>query len=551
MTASSSTARRASVARTLAVLCGGRSTRLGSDKGLYQPLGDEPLFARAVRLWGPLHSEVLLVVRDATQAKLYRAAVETHLTSDEVTKVRIVTDEDTGVCVLPTAAIAGVHTALATAKHEDVTVVPVDQIGIRPLHLQKLFARAATTEASQGRRAPLVCFVAEDDRALPFPSLWQKALRPRLLARLEDASFGVRHALRDLDAATVPAGDFAEELSFNGNTAEEIQTYFGTPLFDPFKRRLHYLRFSLTEACNLSCTYCLPEGFPEWYRHKARLGMPEIDTLLRGFRALGFRKLRLTGGEPTVHPKCMDALRLARKVGYEKIAMTTNGLLMPDIGAWADAGLSQLNVSLDALDPVRFEAVTKSKDVGKVIKVIEDAVDHGLTVKVNTVLLRSKNGDRENIERLIDWALDLPITLRFIELMDTKLNTSFASTERVLGTEIEPLMLARGLTLEPFDQRAPDLRGPSTDYAHPGRPGRIGLINPLSCNFCSKCNRLRITAKGRLKLCLFGDTDIPLDLASPEAVALNVRRLIDKKPERHYLEDGNVGNVATFRTIGG
>ena len=198
-----------------------------------------------------------------------------------------------------------------------------------------------------------------------------------------------------------------------------------------------------------------------------------------------------------------------------------------------------------------FAAVTKSRDVDKVRATIEDACARGLSVKVNTVLLRTKNGDRENIESLVDWALGLPLTLRFIELMETKLNGSFSGSERVLGTEIEPLLVSRGLSLLDANALAPDLRGPSTDYGASNHLGRIGLINPMSCNFCSKCNRLRITAKGRLKLCLFGDNDIPLDLSNAEAVALNVRRLIDTKPERHRLEEGNVGNVSTFRTIGG
>lgn len=529
---------------TLAILCGGRSTRLGTDKGLYQPLGDEPLFARAVRLLGDAYAEILLVTRDEAQTKLYQDAVSRELTDLERSKVRVVADSTTGYCVLPEAAIAGVHSAVVLAEHARVVVIPVDQIGVRSLHLRSLGKAAVTDHLAYA-------FSGSDGEALPFPSLWRREASPRLAALLEAGSFSVRGALSDLGALKVDARDWHEELDLNGNTVEALQTYFGTPLHDPFKRRLHYLRFSMTEACNLSCTYCLPDGFPEWYRHKARLGTAEIDVLLRGFRQLGFRKVRLTGGEPTVHPGCLATVRLARRIGYEKIAMTTNALKMADLNPWIDAGLTHLNVSLDALDADRFESVTGSRQVDTVIRVIEGAAAQGLDVKVNTVLLRTRNGDQTNIERLIDWALDLPITLRFIELMETKLNGSFAGSERILGTEIEPFLAARGLFKDDGTGRAPDLRGPATDYAHASRPGRIGLINPMSCNFCSKCNRLRITAKGQLKLCLFGDQDLPLDLASAEAVALNVRRLIDRKPERHYLEDGNVGNVATFRTIGG
>lgn len=530
---------------TLAILCGGRSQRLGTDKGLFKPLGDESLFARSVRLLGDDFAAVLLVTRDEAQATLYREAMRRELTEAEQAKVEIVADAAAGYCVLPEAAIAGVHTALWSSTTELVTVMPVDQIGVRPLHLRKLLGEAGRSDA----RA--VAFAADDQEILPFPSVWRKGARERVAARMEASAFSVKGALTEVSAHTIPAATYAQELELNGNTATELRDYFGEALHDPYGRRLHYLRFSLTEACNLSCTYCLPDGFPEWYRHKARLGMGEIDVLLKGFRELGFRKVRFTGGEPTVHPKCLDAISLARKIGYERIAMTTNGLKMTDVRPWIDAGLTQLNVSLDALDADRFAAVTGSRAVDQVIKVVEDAAAAGLLVKINTVLLRTKNGDRTNIERLIDWALDLPVTLRFIELMETKLNGSFSTSERVLGTEILPLLESRGLDLEPVSQKAPDLRGPATDYQHPTRPGRIGLINPMSCNFCSKCNRLRVTAKGRLKLCLFGDQDIPLALESAQAVALNVRRLIGTKPERHYLEDGNVGNVATFRTIGG
>lgn len=527
---------------SLAILCGGRSARLGTDKGLYSPLGDEPLVARAVRLFSPYAKEILIVVRDDSQAQMYSEALKQSLAPHERQNLRVVPDHVAG----PQAALSGIASALAAATYETVVAIPVDQVGVRPLHLGHLLLRPAPEDVARP-----AAFTDAGGEWMPFPSRWRRAHLGRLDALAEAGSLRVKSALAELHATPIPADEFAEELSFNGNTKEELAAYFGAPLFDPFKRRLHYLRFSLTEACNLSCTYCLPDGFPEWYRHKARLNKGDIDTMLRGFRRLGFRKLRLTGGEPTVHSACLDTVKLARRIGYETIAMTTNGLLMPDLGKWVDAGLNQLNVSLDALDADRFEAVTQSREVGRVRAVIEDACARGMSVKVNTVLLRSKNGDAQNIASLIEWALKLPLTLRFIELMETKLNGSFSASERVLGTEIEPLLHSRGLALMDTNALAPDLRGPSTDYGAANYPGRIGLINPMSCNFCSKCNRLRITAKGQLKLCLFGDHDIPLDLSSPDAVALNVRRLIDTKPERHRLEEGNVGNVSTFRTIGG
>lgn len=321
-----------------------------------------------------------------------------------------------------------------------------------------------------------------------------------------------------------------------------------TALVDPFGRSLQYLRLSLTEACNMSCTYCLPDGFPEWYRHKARLGLAEIKTILEGFRLRGFRKIRFTGGEPTVHPHCLDAVKLAKELGYESICLTTNGLLIKDLTAWRDAGLTQINVSMDSLDPSTFEKMTKSPHLELVLQLINDAVRLGLKTKVNTVLMRSVNGSE--ISKLIDWALERKLTLRFIELMPTGLNSSFDQTERVLGKEIEPLLRDRGLTPGgSIEQLA--LKGPESTWSSANFVGQIGFINPLSCNFCADCNRLRVTSRGQLKLCLFGEQNYDLDLATPTGLAAQLSQLIGKKPEKHHLENREYGNVSTFRTIGG
>ena len=534
---------------TLAILCGGRSQRFGTDKGLHAPLGDEPLVVRAIRLLQGAFTEILVVVRDEDQARIYEAVLKHHLAYALGAPWRIVQDiteheADRRIYSQAPCALLGVSTALHHAKNSLIVAVPVDQIGVRPSHLRQLLDEGHDSDRPTS-------FVGDDGTYLPFPSLWHKSHQARIDARIIACGLSVRGTLAELDAHGIAAKDALAELNLNANTEEESRRYFGKPLFDPFGRRLQYLRFSLTEACNLSCHYCLPDGFPAWYRHKARLGRDATAILTQGFRLLGFRKIRLTGGEPTVHPDCLSVVKVARHVGYETIAMTTNGLLIDDIAPWVDAGLTQLNVSLDSLDPKTFEAVTGSYDSDRVKDLIEQAVAAGLEVKVNTVLMRSRNGSEANIESLIDWALGLPLSLRFIELMDTGLNRSFASTERVYGYEIEPSLRHRGLSKIGRDPSRPHVAGPATEYASSEFAGRIGLINPLSCNFCGDCNRLRVTARGALKLCLFGESDMALDLSSPEAVADCVRRYVLQKPEKHYLEDGRVGNVSTFRTIGG
>lgn len=536
---------RSSHPASLAILCGGKSTRLGSDKGLYNPLGDEPLFARAIRLLGESFSERLIVVRDEQQAARYRDALLALKDDSLFNSTRIICDVDVDPQA-PFAAISGIRTALCESSQDIVVAVPVDCVGVRIVHLNLLIARFQGTAAS--------CFGSGNELEagmLPFPSVWRRGALPTINSQIMRGQLGVRKAIAELGGAVIEAGGFATELDVNPNTGDELRTYFGQPLIDPFGRRLHYLRFSLTEACNMSCVYCLPDGFPEWHRHKARLSTGNIQTLLSGFRQLGFRKVRFTGGEPTVHPGCLDAIHTARRLGFEEIALTSNGLLLGDIRRWTDAGLTQINISLDSVNPLIFKAITKSQNIDKVLSVIDQATALGLLVKINTVLMRSINGSDDQIKALVDWAIERPLTLRFIELMETKLNSGFAANERILGHEIERLLKTRGMEAAVGPKVRPNMLGPSTDFMHPEYPGKIGLINPMSCNFCNTCNRLRITARGELKLCLFGKNNQLLNLASADTVAADIRKLICNKPERHYLENGDFGNVATFRTIGG
>jgi cyclic pyranopterin phosphate synthase len=516
--------------KTLAILCGGKSSRLGTDKGLYAPLGDETLVARQIRLLGKHFSEILVIVRDPEQKQLYLSEA-----AKFPPHAKLVADTDRPGR-LNDAAITGIETALLLATNPQTVVLPVDQVGVRPTHLRLL---------SSIHHAFL-----DESGPLPFPSLWNQGDLEKLCTLTQSGSLGVRGALCQLDKPTRPVGDYGEEFATNGNTQKELLDYFGTPLMDSYKRRLHYLRFSLTEACNLSCTYCLPDGFPEWKRHKARLPEEDITTLLTGFRRMGFRKLRLTGGEPLVHPACFATVSAARKLGYEDIAITTNGLLLEDVEKWRDAGLTQINISLDTLDPEKFLQITKNRDVQKVLDLVDASIDAGLQVKINAVLMRTVNGSVDQIKGMIDWALARPITLRFIELMDTKLNSSFAKQERVLGSDIIELIKVLGLQ-QSISNVGPNTSGPADEYSSPDYLGRIGFINPISCNFCSRCNRLRVSAKGRLRMCLFGDGDLPIDLSSPLAVEQSIRACIGDKPEQHYLLDGNVGNVSTFRNIGG
>jgi GTP 3',8-cyclase len=517
---------------SVAILCGGRSSRLGSDKGLFRPLGEKSLVSRMIARMGDHFGEILIVCKNEEQADLYREEL-----NGNSAPLRIVCDSD-----LPynykDAALCGVATAVASAKNSRCLVFPVDQIGLRFHIANKLLQPTDSTKPA--------CFTLGGDH-FPFPAVFSKTHLPRIRHAIEVGALSVRHLLEDLNATVVDGQPFAADLEANGNTHSDYENYFGTkPLFDPHGRRMLYLRLSVTEACNMACQYCLPKGFPEWYRHKARMDLPTLTTMLTAFRQMGFEKVRFTGGEPTVFPQLKEAITRARVLGFEEICMTTNGLLINDLESWLDAGLTQINVSMDTLDPKKFQTITGSKDLQKVLNVIDDACALGLKTKVNTVLLRSST--YEDIPSLLDWALCRPLTLRFIELMPTGLNMSFHNSERVDGSEIAARLHSLGLAQSRINNPT---AGPETVYSSPEHVGKIGLINPISCNFCDRCNRLRITARGELKLCLFGQNNLPLDLSSTKSVDRGVRQAIEAKRDRHYLEKGEIGNVATFRTIGG
>lgn len=517
---------------TLAILVGGRSQRLGSEKGLYNPLGDETLIEHKIRTLGTGFKNVLVITRDHEQLALYKTALE-----HRPNNIEIVSDED-HQSNPPNAALTGVLTALINSQTEHNVIVPVDQLGLKLSHIERL-------------GGAFQAYCDEEGNIIPFPLVLNKSVhKQQLAARVAGGALSIKGLVDSLGLKLMPAESLAKELSTNGNTKEQIKNHFGTPLVDSQGRRLHYLRFSLTEACNLSCEYCLPDGYPEWYRHKATLNRDQIATLLTGFRRLGFRKVRFTGGEPTIHPRCLDSVRLARQLGFEQIALTTNGLLIDNVKQWQEAGLTSLNISLDSVNADTFKKLTKSGELNKVLRLVDMACETNLQVKINTVLLRSVNGSADEIKALINWASQRPLTLRFIELMETKLNSSFSESQRVLGSEIVPHLEKLGYSQKP--QTSPiRLGGPETPYISKNFVGRFGLINPMSCNFCSDCNRLRVTAKGHLKLCLFSSHDSKIDLSSAESVEQSVRSLIGSKQDQHGLVEHNTGNVYTFRTIGG
>ena len=322
-------------------------------------------------------------------------------------------------------------------------------------------------------------------------------------------------------------------------------------LIDGFGRRFRYLRLSVTEVCNFRCTYCLPDGYRKTSA-QSFLTPAECERVVRAFADLGVSKVRLTGGEPSVRRDLVDIIgRAAAAPGVNKVCITTNGWnLDRQVTAWRSAGLTNLNVSIDALDGETFRAITGHDRLKQVIGGLDRALAENVpTVKVNSVLLRDTV--ERGFDAFADFVRDRPVAVRFIELMRTGDNADFFARQHASGSVLTEWLLARGWVQT---QRAAD-DGPATEFSHPGHAGRLGLIAPYAPGFCDSCNRLRVTSKGQLRLCLFGDLGVDLrDLLvedEPEALRGRIVKALAVKPAGHRLGEGLTGGTRQLAQYGG
>ncbi len=323
-------------------------------------------------------------------------------------------------------------------------------------------------------------------------------------------------------------------------------------LVDHHGRSFPYLRLSLTEACNYRCTYCLPDGYQADGSPKF-LALDEIERLVRGFAALGMSKIRLTGGEPSLR-KDLPAIiaAVAAVPGIRRIALTTNGCRLPRlVRGWREAGLTALNVSLDSLDAARYLDITGHDRFAEVTAGIEQALALGFeAVKINAVLLRGRNDDE--LPAWLDYLRGRDVALRFIELMRTGENREFFERHHLRAEGLQRQLLADGWVLRPRTADA----GPALEYAHPDYRGRIGVIAPYARDFCAGCNRLRVTARGDLRLCLFGNFGISLRplLQSDDdhhALVAHIATQLGLKAAGHGLHQGLTGITPHLASIGG
>lgn len=323
---------------------------------------------------------------------------------------------------------------------------------------------------------------------------------------------------------------------------------------DQFGRKIHYLRISLTDHCNLRCIYCMPED--QTFRPNPELMQDdEIALLTRLFAGLGFDKIRLTGGEPTVRNHIVDIVRtIASTPGIQAVSMTTNGILLKKLAQpLAQAGLKRVNVSIDTLDAAKFQRLTrwgKLEDVWDGILAAEQA---GMRpVKLNAVVVKGYNeADVVDLARL---TLERPWQVRFIEMMPFAGVTDVQTGQIITAAQIQERIEVSLGRLEPSNNGKLD--GEARLFRIPGAQGDVGFISSVTAPFCDSCNRARLTADGRLRLCLLRENEV--DLLTPlraGASLEDLRRLILDgiwlKPWGHGLAEGVIPLNRVMNEIGG
>jgi cyclic pyranopterin phosphate synthase len=333
---------------------------------------------------------------------------------------------------------------------------------------------------------------------------------------------------------------------------------------DRYGRRIDYLRISVTDRCNLRCIYCMPEEGVEWKEQSQMLTFEEIERFAAAAVQEGISKIRLTGGEPLVRKGIVGHIeRLKAITGIEAIALTTNAVLLPKMAAeLRAAGLSRVNISLDSLDPQVYKHITRGGKLEDALAGIDAAFEAGMSpVKLNVVVVRRLEQDLVSFAKL---TLDRPIHVRFIEYMPVGGDDepspaggacasegnagAWTEEDHVPSDEILARLVVEGAAaglgaLEPVGKdEAPGGWGPARYYRFAGAQGTVGVISPLSHHFCGECNRLRLTADGKVRTCLFSDEEIDalpvLREGTDEEVHDLIRLALASKPESHNMRRG-------------
>ena len=325
-------------------------------------------------------------------------------------------------------------------------------------------------------------------------------------------------------------------------------------LVDNFHRQLSYLRLSITDFCNFRCDYCLPNGYTAnaGKRPDNELSVSEINVLIQAFAKLGTTKVRLTGGEPSIRQDLPHIIELAKQTqGIQTVAVSSNGYrLAKHLSDWQTAGLNQLNISIDSFDPTIFKQITGFDILPTLLKDIDTLLaTTDIKLKLNGILMADTAFD--NLQSVLSFVKNRPVTYRFIEFMQTSDNKALFFAQHSSGQRIKDFLLQNGWQSQ---RRASDA-GPAIEYRHADYVGGIGLIEPYAPQFCDSCNRLRVSSQGKVHLCLFdnGSYDVRAFLANGDVDGLvhALQSLMPIKPEHHLLKQNDSGIMANLSMIGG
>lgn len=325
-------------------------------------------------------------------------------------------------------------------------------------------------------------------------------------------------------------------------------------LVDNFHRPLSYLRLSITDFCNFRCDYCLPDGYTAnaGKRPDNELSVSEIDILIQAFAKLGTTKVRLTGGEPSIRQDLPRIIELAKQTqGIQTVAVSSNGYrLAKHLSDWQTAGLNQLNISIDSFDPTIFKQITGFDILPTLLKDMDTLLETtDIKLKLNGILMADTAFD--NLQSVLSFVKNRPVTYRFIEFMQTSDNKALFFAQHSSGQRIKDFLLENGWQSQ---RRASDA-GPAIEYHHADYVGGIGLIEPYAPQFCDSCNRLRVSSQGKVHLCLFdnGSYDVRAFLTNGDVDGLvhALQSLMPIKPEHHLLKQNDSGIMANLSMIGG
>jgi len=327
-------------------------------------------------------------------------------------------------------------------------------------------------------------------------------------------------------------------------------------LKDSFGRKFPYIRLSISDVCNFKCGYCLPDGYKiDKSDNRTFINTEEIKRLARALSELGVSKIRLTGGEPTIRKDFFEIIKIIKEnSGIKKTVITTNGYKLDKIANdIKNSGLDGINISIDSLDPKTFKKITGHDRLEEILRGIKNLQKLNFkNIKINAVLLKGINDSERDFDSWAQFIKNNEIDFRYIELMQTGDNLDYFNKYHVPSKKFINYLNNNNWIIQTFGKDA----GPAKNYLNPKFKGKFGVIAPYSKDFCKSCNRLRITAKGDLRLCLFGNTGINIrhlmqkDNQIEELKDLILKQLNFKK-ESHYLEIGETGLTKNLSTTGG